>query len=124
MGRGLVPVVSDLPSGISEVVNAENGIRLSPDDEGGFADALIALASDRARLIRLSAAAAAGVRETHSTHAMARRWQTMLEAHLPDCDPAWASACKATAPLEVCGRWRYYKALRPLRKFVKRIKGA
>ena len=44
MGAGLVPVVSDLPSGISEVVNDANGIRVAVADEGGYVRALTGLA--------------------------------------------------------------------------------
>lgn len=119
MGHGLVPVVSDLPSGISEVVHDGNGVRIALDDEEGYANALISLAADRQRLATFSNAAFHEVRDSHSTVAMARRWQTMLDAHLPDAEPVWKATCKATAPMELDGHWQFHPVLRPLRKLVK-----
>lgn len=58
MGAGLVPVVSDIESGVPEVVDTEgNGIRLPVGDVGAFAAAIAALAADPDRLEQLSAAA-------------------------------------------------------------------
>jgi len=51
MGTGLVPVVTRLPGGITEVVvENETGYHPEPGDTGGFAKAIVELASDRARL--------------------------------------------------------------------------
>lgn len=122
MGHGLVPVVSNLPSGISEVVRNDNGIRIALDDEAGYANALISLAGDRQRLASLSAAAAMEVRESHSTTAMALRWQAMLDAHLPAQAPVWKTSCKATAPMELADQLKFSPALRPLRRLLKRVK--
>jgi glycosyltransferase involved in cell wall biosynthesis len=122
MGHGLVPVVSDLPSGISEVVHEGNGIRVALDDEAGYANALISLALDRQRLADLSAKAAADVRQSHSTLAMARRWQEMLDSHLPDGIPRWQASCKATAPMELNGQWKFSPAMRPVRMLLKRLR--
>jgi glycosyltransferase involved in cell wall biosynthesis len=53
---GVVPVVSDLPSGIPEIVrNAETGWRLPAGDTRRFAAAIQSLAADREALERLSA---------------------------------------------------------------------
>jgi glycosyltransferase involved in cell wall biosynthesis len=123
MGHGLVPVVTDLTSGISEVVHENNGIRISPDDEAGYADALISLAEDRQRLTGLSAAAASEVSSSHSTQAMARRWEAMLDAHLSDTIPEWKTSCRAMAPMEVSHRWQFHPVLRPFRKLVKSLRG-
>lgn len=122
MGHGLVPVVTDLTSGISEVVHENNGIRISPDDVAGYAEALISLARDRRRLAGLSGAAASEVTSSHSTHAMARRWEAMLDAHLSDAIPDWKASCRAMAPMEVSHRWQFHPTLRPLRKLVKSLR--
>ncbi len=54
---GLVPIVSDLPSGIPEVViPGETGYRVPIGDVAGFASALEELNRDRDRLERMSAA--------------------------------------------------------------------
>jgi glycosyltransferase involved in cell wall biosynthesis len=53
----LVPVVSDLPSGIPDVVESGvSGCRPPPGDIGGFADAIASLDRDRRRLESMSAA--------------------------------------------------------------------
>lgn len=122
MGAGLVPVVSDLPSGISEVVDDANGIRVALDDEAGYAAGLVRLAEDPALRASMSQRAAEQVRESHSTEAMARRWVEMLDAHLPVTPPVWPKACQATAPLELQGNWRFSPALRPLRRLLKTLR--
>lgn len=122
MGAGLVPVVSDLPSGISEVVNEQNGIRIAVDDEAGYASALTQLAKDPARLTALSTRAGCQVRNSHSVQAMSRRWETMLDERISGPMPVWKSSCRGTAPLGLHGQWRFHPAFRPLRVFVKRFK--
>ena len=122
MGAGLVPVVSDLPSGISEVVNDRNGIRVAIDDEAGYADAVVRLARDRNLLASMSVCAGDEVRQSHSTEAMARRWVDMLAAHLPAELPQWQATCKATAPMELDGQWQFSPMLRPMRRMLKRLK--
>jgi hypothetical protein len=122
MGAGLVPVVSDLPSGISEVVNDGNGIRVPIHDEDGYAAAVIRLAREPELRAAMSVRASGEVRESHSTGAMARRWVEMLEAHLPSSPPVWAKTCRATAPKELQGNWRFSPHLRPIRRLVKRLR--
>ena len=57
MSAGLVSVVSDLPSGIPEVVDASTGFRVAIGDIDGFVAAIIALDRDRDRLEAMSRAA-------------------------------------------------------------------
>jgi glycosyltransferase involved in cell wall biosynthesis len=116
MGAGLVPVVSDLPSGISEVVRDETGIRVAIDDEAGFAEALIGLAKDRGRLASLSRNASTEVRE------MTKRWETMLNLHGKLQSPDWSRPLRATAPMELAGDWKFSPLLRPLRRAMKRFR--
>ena len=59
MSTGLVPVASDLPSGIPEVVDETTGFRVATGDVAGFAEAIVRLHGDRAMLERKSAAACA-----------------------------------------------------------------
>jgi glycosyltransferase involved in cell wall biosynthesis len=62
MSAGLVPVVSDIPSGVPEVVTSPDvGDRPPVGDVAAFADAIAALARDRSRLASMSAAARAAV---------------------------------------------------------------
>ena len=121
MGAGLVPVASDLPSGISEVVNDGNGFRVPIDDEAGYAAAVIRLAREPDLRAAMSVRASAEVCESHSTDAMARRWVEMLESCLPARDPVWNATCRATAPKELDGKWRFSPPMRPVRRLLKRM---
>jgi len=121
MGAGLVPVASDLPSGISEVVNDGNGIRVPIHDEDGYAAAVIRLARELDLRTAMSVRASAEVRESHSTDAMARRWAEMLDAHLADRGPVWKTTCKATAPKELDGKWQFSAPMRPVRRLLKQM---
>jgi glycosyltransferase involved in cell wall biosynthesis len=73
MAAGVVPVVSDLPSGIPEVVEpGVNGYRPGPGDVAGFAAAIAELARDRDRVESLSAAARRTVVERFDIRERAR----------------------------------------------------
>lgn len=122
MGAGLVPVASDLPSGISEVVNDGNGIRVPIHDEDGYVAAVIRLAREPELRAAMSVRASEEVRQSHSTDAMARRWVEMLDSHLPPSPPVWANTCRATAPKELQGNWRFSTGLRPIRRLLKRMR--
>jgi glycosyltransferase involved in cell wall biosynthesis len=64
MGAGLVPIVSDLTSGIPELIDdGVDGFRRSIGDIDGFADAIARVSGDRARLEQMSQAAARRVRD-------------------------------------------------------------
>ena len=54
MSVGLVPVISDLPGGITDIVKEGIGFRIPLDDNRGFAAAIIKLDKDRALLEQLS----------------------------------------------------------------------
>jgi glycosyltransferase involved in cell wall biosynthesis len=74
MGHGLVPVVSDLPSGISEVVNENTGFRVATTDIEGYAKAIIWLHQNRLASRKLSENARECVLRDFSTEAMLDRW--------------------------------------------------
>ena len=54
MSVGLVPVISDLPGGITDIVKEDIGFRIPIDDNKGFAAAIIKLDKDRTLLEQLS----------------------------------------------------------------------
>ena len=54
MSVGLVPVITKLPGGITEIVNSDIGFALSMDDNAAFAEAITKLARDRSLLHQLS----------------------------------------------------------------------
>lgn len=122
MGAGLVPVVSDLPSGISEVVNDHNGLRVPIDDEKGYTDAILQLAENAELVTSMSAAASLAVRLSHSTVAMANRWQTMLDGMIGSQAPGWTRVCRAGPPLGSEKRLLFNPLFRPLRSAVKRFR--
>jgi glycosyltransferase involved in cell wall biosynthesis len=63
MAAGCVPVVSDLPSGIPEIVeNGVSGFRAAPGDIAAFSDAIVAAARQRELLRRMSSEAAHRIR--------------------------------------------------------------
>jgi hypothetical protein len=97
MGHGLVPVVSDLESGIREVVNAGNGLLVPVNDVAGYARAIIHLHGHRDELAAKSAAARARVQTEFSVAAMTDRW---LAVFLPKAAiPIWPDYWKIKAPL-------------------------
>ena len=85
MGSALVPVVSDLPSGVPEMVqHGTTGFRLPVGDADAFARAIATLDGDRALLERMSAAALAHVRARFDLrdraadyHAVFARWREL-----------------------------------------------
>jgi glycosyltransferase involved in cell wall biosynthesis len=78
MGCGLVPVVSNIPSGVPDVV-ADGATGLLPEvgDVDGFADAIARLAGDRSLLERLSAAARRVVEQQFDIRARAQDYQAL-----------------------------------------------
>jgi glycosyltransferase involved in cell wall biosynthesis len=122
MGAGCVPVVSDLPSGISEVVNESNGIRVPIDHSQGYVDALASLCNDRERIKRMSVNAIQTVRDYYSTIAMARRWNQTLEMHQPRTETTWNETCVADPPPRCGNPWYFHPRMRPLRLALKKMK--
>ena len=123
MGAGCVPVVSDLPSGISEVVNEDNGIRVPISEVGGYVAALADLCGNRQRLAAMATAAAQTVLENYSTAAMAHRWTNVLEEHAKTSPPDWSKPCVADAPPACRIHWYFHPHLRCLRKIAKLVRG-
>ncbi len=120
MGAGVIPVVSDLPSGIREVVAEETGFRVPTDNTAGYAEALIRLARDRELLQQMSVKARERVIGEHSVSAMADRWEAMLSE--PGASGAiWPDAPEIKPPLGVGNPWYYRGISRPLRRLAKRL---
>ena len=77
MGAGLAPVVSDIPSGVPEIVDRVSGVRVAVGDVRGFADAIGALAEDRAALASMSARARSIVVERFDIRTRAAEYQSL-----------------------------------------------
>ena len=90
MAAGCVPVVSDLPSGIPEIVeNGLSGFRIQVGDAPGFADAIVAIARDRRALVRMSDEAAARIRIGFNIEERARQYQAAIAA-VTNITPRWS----------------------------------
>jgi glycosyltransferase involved in cell wall biosynthesis len=119
MGAGCVPVVSDLQSGIPEVVNETSGIRVPISEPDAYVAALARLSSDRSRLAEMSKNAMQSVTQEYSTSAMGRRWNKVLEEHEKPTKLDWSKPCKADAPPQIRKRLRFHPLLRPIRRLAK-----
>jgi colanic acid/amylovoran biosynthesis glycosyltransferase len=123
MAHGVVPVVSDLPSGIREVVNAETGILVNPENVGGYAGAILRLDSDREDLAKKSRAASRLVRKGFSSEAMADRWLKMLH-ELPSAPTEWPVSQKVTYSIMMRRLgFPFLPAVRPVAKLINRVAG-
>lgn len=121
MGHGLVPVVSDLKSGIPEVVDASNGMLVSVDDVAGYARAIIHLHEHRDELAAKAAAAHARVQKEFSVAAMTNRWLAAF-AVLTSPSGAWPKRWRITAPLTAGNPVYFSPPLRVLRRVAARMR--
>lgn len=82
MGVGLVPVISDLESGVREVIEAGvHGLTPPVGDVAGFADAIRVLHKDRARLESMSLAARDRVVREYDVRDRVRAYQELFGRH-------------------------------------------
>ena len=119
MGAGVVPVVSDLPGVMAEVVDDSRGVRVPVGDVEGAAAAVEALARDRARLESCARAGAEFVRARFSADGMADHYcRVVEEAGRGKC--AWPSTVPVPRPLGVTPGWWHEGAPRVLRRWLGR----
>jgi glycosyltransferase involved in cell wall biosynthesis len=121
MGHGLVPVISDLESGVREVVDAATGILVPVDDVAGYARAIIHLHEHRAELAVKSAAARARVKTKFSTRAMADRWLAAFPKESPAVD-GWPSDWDIKPPLPARHPVYFSPAMRALRRLAAKFR--
>ena len=123
MAHGVVPVVSDLPSGIREVVNSETGILVNPENLDGYAAAILELDADREDLAKKGLAASRLVRSGFSCEAMADRWLKMLR-ELPSAATEWPVSQKVTYSIMMRRvGFPFLPAFRPVAKLINRVAG-
>ncbi len=119
MGQGVVPVVSNLESGIRDVVTDSNGIRVDPKCTGGYAQAIITLHKDRNRLAHMRLAARKQVESLYSTQTMADQWIGMLVESTPQQTAKWPGNISIEKPLNWPPSFRttkFGKSIRRLKK--------
>jgi glycosyltransferase involved in cell wall biosynthesis len=121
MGCGLVPVVSDLKSGIPEVVDASDGCLVPVNDVAGYARAIIHLHEHRAELVAKSAVARARAQKEFSVAAMTDRWLRALPAP-PTSPPIWQQRWKISAPLVAHTPIYFSSPMRALRRIAVKLR--
>jgi glycosyltransferase involved in cell wall biosynthesis len=121
MAHGVVPVVSDLESGIRDVVDAGNGMLVPVDDVAGYARAIIHLHGHRDELAAKSAAARARVQAEFSVAAMADRW---LEAFPPvkGVIESWPKRWRVKAPLTARNPVYFSQPVRIIRRLAAKLR--
>jgi glycosyltransferase involved in cell wall biosynthesis len=121
MGRGLVPVVSDLKSGIGDVVDKSNGQLVPLNDVSGYARAIIHLHEHREEWAAKSAAARARVQQEFSVSAMTDRWLAAFPATKPLIEP-WPKRHPIHAVLTAGNTLRFSRPVRMLRRLAARMR--
>jgi glycosyltransferase involved in cell wall biosynthesis len=121
MGRGLVPVVSDLKSGICDVVDKTTGQLVPVDDVSGYARAVIHLHEHRGELAAKSAAARARVQEEFSVAAMTDRWLAAFPSTKPVIEP-WPKRWRIHGVLTARNTLRFSRPVRMLRRLAARMR--
>jgi colanic acid/amylovoran biosynthesis glycosyltransferase len=119
MAGGLVPVISDLESGVRTIVENDAGIRVRTDDIKGYAAALIRLYNDPATLEQFSRNARLKVEKEYSTRAMTDRW--LLAFPGSDASGQWPSPSRFKVPLGF-NPLHFSPPLRPLRRLALRLR--
>lgn len=120
MGEGVVPVVSDLESGLRDVVTEETGIRVKVGDIQAAADAIAVLARDSSRLAALSAAGSRLAREHYSAARMGERFLDLVGAFAKP-EASWSPTVTVPTPLGVRSPWLYRGVGRAVRRALRRI---
>jgi glycosyltransferase involved in cell wall biosynthesis len=120
MGCGLVPVVSDLASGIGELVDKTTGKLVSPENIGGYAEAIIGLDQNREGMRQLSAAARNRVLREFSVGAMTDRLLALFPES-PKAEAQWPGRWVPKAILAAPSAWRYLSPIRFFRRLLRRL---
>jgi glycosyltransferase involved in cell wall biosynthesis len=120
MARGLVPVVSELPSGVCEVVDSTTGKLVPPENVPGYAEAIIWLHSHREEMKRLSQNAREAVRHNFSVAAMTDRWLSILDG-APSQAVAWPAHWKVQPILLAANPWWFSPPARLARRWLLRF---
>ena len=120
MGHGLVPVVSDLPSGIREVVDESTGLLVDVNDVPGYARAIHWLHRHRSEMGRMSHAAEQRVRNEFSVQVMTDQWLTMVPPQRLAV-PNWPRKFTIKRPLVHSWPWAFVEPFRTVRRVLKRL---
>jgi glycosyltransferase involved in cell wall biosynthesis len=123
MGEGLVPVVSDLESGIRDVVTESNGVRVPVGNVSAAADAIISLVQKPENLTRLSASAAQWVRTNYSATKMGEQYLQLVK-QLAKPQKIWPGDVLVPPPVMLSHAWMYQGLPRRVRRLLKHLRPA
>jgi glycosyltransferase involved in cell wall biosynthesis len=122
MAEGVVPVVSDLPSGLREVVSSQVGLRVPVGVVEAAAHAIQLLAEDREMLTRLASSAKKLAREQYSAERMVDSFLRLIEELTTQRQPiTWPAEATIRAPKLVSNRWLFQGWPRKVRRWLKRL---
>jgi len=121
MAQGLVPVVSDLESGIREVVDDSAGMLVPTQNVSGYARAIIHLHEHRDELAKKSAAARLRVQRDFSVTAMTDRWLAALP-QVPSPVEPWPKRWQIAGVLAAGNPLYFSRPIRVLRRAAARVR--
>lgn len=118
MAFGLIPVVSDIPGRVREVVSEDVGLRVPIDQPENFVPSIKWLHDHREVWPRMKKAARERISAQYSVAAMADRWLDFLQCFTSDDNEApWV--VKPRIPPPVCFNSPFFSS--PLVRFLRRI---
>ncbi len=98
MAQGAVPVVTRTESGVDGIVHdGENGFLVAVGDMDGMASAIVTLAGDPERLMRMGHAAHAAT-VPYSMEAYVEKFTVLLDAAMADSPRSWPADCPIVPP--------------------------
>jgi len=121
MGYGVVPVVSDLESGVREVVDETVGVLVPVNDVSGYARGIIHLHKHREELAAKSAAARARVQQEFSVAAMTDRWLAAFPSVKPLIE-SWPTRWSIQGVLNAKNPFHFSRPVRMMRRVVARMR--
>lgn len=119
MGHGLVPVVSDIPSGMREVVDETTGLLVDVNDVAGYARAIHWLHTHRQDLANMAQAAARRVRSRFSIAVMTDQWLAMMPP-ARSVSP-WPEKFALQRPFVHSWPWAFAEPFRTVRRIARRL---
>jgi len=121
MADGLVPVVSDLQSGIREVVDNSAGTLVPVNDVSGYARTVIHLHEHREELAAKSAGARVRAQRDFSVAAMTDRWLASLPP-APSAIESWPNHWRIQGVLGAANQLHFSRPMRVLRRMAARMR--
>jgi hypothetical protein len=118
MAHGLVPVVSKLASGISEIVDQQCGVLVDPDDIDGYARGIVWLAKNPSAFAKMSEEAPERVLANYSVAAMTDRWLTLFNRLNKGGHKKWPDTFTVTGPVDNNSLW-FREPMRTVRRLVR-----